>query len=230
MTSRYAIYFAPARLSPWWDFGARWLGRDDATGEALPPGEPGSAFGPLALAALTAQPRRYGFHATLKAPMRIACREDEFVRRVDALARAIRPVPVGPLQPALLDDFVALVPRSAPPALGELAARCVVELDDLRAPLTAAERDRRRPTALDRRQRELLERYGYPHVLERFRFHMTLTGPVDGATAALVIARTAPEAERLHRESPLALDRLCVFREPSPGAALLRVHDARLGA
>ena len=49
-------------------------------------------------------------------------------------------------------------------------------LDPFRAPLTPSERARRRPEDLDPRRRALLDRWGYPHVFEAFRFHMTLTG------------------------------------------------------
>ena len=68
--SRYAIYFAPARATPLWELGVRWLGRDPETGAALaPPEVPGFSAGRLC--ALTAPARRYGWHATLKAPFRL---------------------------------------------------------------------------------------------------------------------------------------------------------------
>ena len=35
MSARYAIYLAPAHGSPWWTFGAHWLGRDESNGAAL---------------------------------------------------------------------------------------------------------------------------------------------------------------------------------------------------
>ena len=67
MRPRYAIYFAPAHGSPWWEFGARWLGRDERNDTALTQ-HPLAQIAPDDLLELTAQPRRYGFHATLKAP------------------------------------------------------------------------------------------------------------------------------------------------------------------
>lgn len=224
MTGRYAVYFAPARGSLWQAFGSRWLGRDEFTGEALP--QPLGAAPDHA--GLTAEPRRYGFHATLKAPFRAACSPGELLEQVDALAAKLRQVPLGRLDPVFLDGFLALVPAAKPPGLEALAARCVKELDRLRAPLAAEERARRRPELLDARGRELLDQWGFPFVLERFRFHMTLTGPLPAARAPAVAAALALQLAELHRDEPPVLDRLCVFHEPAPGELFLRVHDAPL--
>jgi putative phosphonate metabolism protein len=223
---RYAIYFAPAVDSPWWRFGAAWLGRDDQGGLPLPqPALP--EFDPEDFHAFTEEPRRYGFHATLKAPFRLRERvnEDTLQRRMAMLARRLRAVPVGPLVPRLLQDFVALVPAQRPPAIEALAAVCVMDLDDLRAPLTAEELARRHPERLDDEGRDLLRRFGYPHVLHRFQFHMTLSGAVDAVTADLLCHRAAPRVATLNTDAPLELDRICLFREERPGAPFLRMHE-----
>lgn len=220
---RYAVYFAPTRASAWWKFGAAWLGRDDA--EARP--DPVARGGPQHL---TAEPARYGFHATLKAPFRLAegTTVEVLCERMQGLADTLPVLALGALAPRRLPGFVALVPIDSGPALAELAARCVVELDDLRAPLTNAEIQRRRPDLLDVRGRELLLRFGYPHVLERFQFHMSLARCSDAeAPAVIEWAREAVAA--LNRDQPLALDRLCLFEEPRPGAPLQRIRDFPLG-
>ncbi len=229
MTTRYAIYYAPARDSAWWDFGSRWLGRDEWSGAQLPrstltqliPGE---------FDRITAEPGRYGFHATLKAPFRLrdGVTEAALLARVRQLAQSRRPVPLEPLVPVLMDGFLALVPAVRNPALGALADVCVTELDDLRAPLTKAEIEKREPDLLDARSRALLDRFGYHLVLERFRFHMTLTGQVDTALAGQVVARIARPVAQLNLQEPPLLDRLCVFAEPRPGAPFLRIADALL--
>lgn len=230
MSGRYAIYFAPARHSPWWAFGAHWLGRDEAGGQPLPPSCP-EGMDAAAFQALTAEPRRYGFHATLKAPFRLRDRDGAaLLQQLTVMARQLRPVPIGILVPVYMDGFVALVPSARNPALDNLAALCVTELEALRAPLTPEELQRRRPETLDARGRELLERYGYPRVLERFRFHMTLTGPLDAAAAGRLIAQAAPAIARLNGQAPPVADRLCVFHEPAPGADFRRIHDVELGA
>jgi hypothetical protein len=129
-----------------------------------------------------------------------------------------------------MDGFVALVPTSPNSALQSLAAACVTELDEVRAPLTQADRERRRVDPDDARAAELFERYGYPHVLERFRFHMTLTGPVNMATAGQVVTQITHPIARLNAQEPAVLDRLCLFFESEPGAPFRRVADVELRA
>jgi putative phosphonate metabolism protein len=226
---RYAVYFAPPPGSAWWRFGAHWLGRDETSGELLPQMPlPQTSAGEFER--ITAEPRRYGFHATLKAPFRLAagCDADQLVKRLRSLAAGLKPVPLGTLAPVFVDGFVALASRSRSPALNELAAACTRDLDDLRAPLGEADRRKRQIDPADARALELLERYGYPHVLERFRFHMTLTGPVDTTLAARVVAWVAGSVTRLNAEAPLVLDRLCLFLEPEPGAPFRRIAEVEL--
>ena len=218
MTARHAIYFAPAQGSPWCTFGVRWLGRDECDDAAL--GQHRLArIGPAELDDITAQPRRYGFHATLKAPFRLVGGHtaDDLMARMQSLAARLKPVALGPLHAVTLGDFVALVPAMPPDALAALAAACVIEIDDLRAPLSQADLARRRVEHLDAREQELLQRYGYPYVLERFRLHFTLSGPVAQPTAQRVMQAVADPVAQLNAAAPLVLDRLCLFVEPAPG-------------
>ena len=152
MSARYAIYFAPDRHSPWRQFGAHWLGRDEHDSAVLQ--QPLLAgISPEELARITQEPRRYGFHATLKAPFHLAAGHDEasLIRRMGALARTLNPVALGPLRIASLGAFLALIPENSPSGLQTLAAACVTRLDDLRAPLRDAELTRRRIENLDLR-------------------------------------------------------------------------------
>jgi len=130
--------------------------------------------------ALTARPRRYGGHATLKAPFRLAPNRsfDDLETACRALAADLEPVTLDALTPLWLGRFLALVPLGDTAALDALAAACVTRLDGFRAPPTPAELDRRRAQRLTVRQEQHLARWGYPYVLDAFRFHMTLTGPV----------------------------------------------------
>lgn len=229
MSARYAIYFAPDRHSPWWAFGAHWLGRNEHDNTPLP--QPRlEVLSPAELAAITAEPRRYGFHATLKAPFRLLSdhAEADLVARLGRLAQTLTPVTLGTLRAESLGDFVALVPDADPAGLQTLAAACVTGLDDLRAPLDESELARRRKAGLDPRENELLARYGYPFVLERFRLHLTLTGPVGTEVAQRVLRAAGPDLARLNSQAPLLLDRLCLFVERSPGAAFQRIIDVRL--
>ena len=231
MSGRYAIYFSPAKHSPWWNFGAQWLGRDECDDQPL--AQPVlTQIGLTDLNSITAEPRRYGFHATLKAPfhLRDGFSVDDLITRVQALASRLRPVNLGALQVVSLGDFVALMPLTPTEQLACLAGACVVELDDLRAPLTAEELARRRIEQLSTREQELLRQYGYPYVLERFRLHFTLSGPVPRATAQSVMQAVAQPVARLNNSAPLLLDRLCLFVEAAPGEAFKRVADLELRA
>jgi putative phosphonate metabolism protein len=229
---RYALYYAPPRSSGWWRFGARWLGRDPATGERI---EQPTVAGLTreAFQAITAEPRKYGFHATLKAPF--ALREGATRKALaDALARfcrARRPVPLPPLEVRRLADFLALVPVARASRVNELAADCMREFEAFRAPLAAAELERRRRKGLSPRQDRYLEEWGYPYVLAEYRFHLTLTGSLDGTpphqvTALVAAARAALDSLRA---APLRLDAVCLFEQPEPAAPFRLVRRFLLG-
>ena len=103
---RYAIYFAPPSGTALHALGSRWLGRDAFTGEALE--QPGVA----GLSAVTGDPRRYGFHGTMKPPfaLRDTVHPEALLRAVAALVAEEQCFRVS-LKVSLLDRFLALVPR-----------------------------------------------------------------------------------------------------------------------
>jgi putative phosphonate metabolism protein len=175
---RYAIYFTPAPDSRLDRFGAGVLGYDcfealDVAQMSLP------GVDPADLQSVTAEPRRYGFHATLKAPFRLANgSEAELVAAVSAFASRHAPIPVGPLEVAGMGSFVVLRPVQPNAEVEEFAAACVEAFEAFRAPLSVDERARRLGGGLSGRQIALVERWGYPYVFDEFRFHMTLAGPV----------------------------------------------------
>ncbi|WP_338323024.1 DUF1045 domain-containing protein [Falsirhodobacter deserti] len=174
--NRYAIYYLPPP-GPLARFGAEWLGWDPVEGKRV--------SHPLSVDALVTEPRRYGLHGTLKAPFRLIGPQADLEVAVEDLSRRLSPVWAGPLRISRIGRFLALVPQGDQTALNNLAARIVTFLDPFRAPLTEAEIARRKPESLTPRQRELLDQWGYPFVMEEFRFHITLTGPCDVAPEAL---------------------------------------------
>ena len=230
MSKRYAVYFAPPKSSAWHDFGTRWLGRDEFDNLPLP--QPAlEEINTKQFEALTQVPRRYGFHATLKAPFHLGAGVElpQLISRVTSLATTLEPLPLGTLTTATPGNFVALMPSEPVAGLHELAATCVTSLDDLRAPLNADDLARRQADQLDARAMELLTRFGYPHVLERFRLHFTLTGPVTEEEAAVVTRAAAAPVLHLNAREALVLDRLCLFMEPSANSPFLRIADFKLG-
>jgi putative phosphonate metabolism protein len=231
MKPRYAVYFAPTYGSPWWTFGAGWLGRDERDNtELVQPTLMNVASEELRK--ITTAPRRYGFHATLKAPFSLSGEHTaaDLTTRLEILAATLKPVPLGPLQATIFGGFVALMPKLVTNELMALAAACVTELDDLRAPLSDAELARRQMSLLQAREQALLQAYGYPYVLERFRFHLTLSEPMPLLAAQRVQQALTASVAQLNAAAPLVLDRLCLFVEPGPGQPFKRIADAALRA
>jgi putative phosphonate metabolism protein len=212
--SRFAIYFVPAPDTALYRFGASVLGYDCYTGASVARVHAGGLT-EVDWAALTAEPSTYGFHATLKAPFRL---RDEFAEadllaEMQASAAGLSNIPIFEPTVELIGGFVAVVPRSSAPALDQLAAQCVKSFDRFRAPMTADEMARRTAAELSAAQAENLERWGYPYVLDEFRFHMTLTGRIapDRRTAIHALLREAfGQACGFH---PIALNRLVLVRQ-----------------
>jgi len=230
---RAAIYAAPPPGDPLWAFGSRTIGYDAATG-ARPSAPPPLGLTPERWEALTAEPRRYGFHATLKAPFRFSA-EANLERLSGALRRFCehaRPVPPFPLEVRPIGEFLALVPVSAPDDLALLAASAVTCFDGFRAPLSQAERERRLAAKLSARQIEHLDRWGYPYVLEDFRFHMSLTGKVpDPILREELRAALAEGFRRDTGGAPFGLDALVLFVETTAGSRfVIRERHALEGA
>lgn len=216
MAYRYAVYAAPAPASELARFAASWLGYDAATGtDMTQPTVAGIPSGRLA--ELTQSPRRYGFHGTLKAPFRPAegIAPSDLHGAVEAVASdLVLPVDV-PLKLGDLGGFLALVPTGPVPALDALAARCVQELDHLRAPLNESELARRNTGKRSALEQRLLDRWGYPYVLEAFRYHMTLTERLKGDEHKRLFADLSARTANLVRQ-PWRLDALCVFEQENP--------------
>jgi len=211
---RYAVYYAPAPETPLWRFGSSVIGYDAQTGLSPEPSVTLDIEG-LDWRAVVTEPRRYGFHATLKAPFYLAqgVNEAVFLKAVATLAGELRQTPLGRLQVRTLSSFIALAPDQPRPGIVELASRIVKSLERFRAPLTQADMARRLESPLSDRQRQLLLDYGYPYVLEEFRFHMTLTGPLHFEFRPIVEAALQREFEARAAPMEAVLDCLTVFRQ-----------------
>jgi putative phosphonate metabolism protein len=221
---RYAVYFAPPEESSLWRLGCRWLGRDALRDGALEqPALPG--FARERIANLTAAPRMYGFHATLKAPFALAdaCTADGLHAALAAFARRRAPFPLPPLEVGMLGGFIALRPAAASDALDDLARDCVLELDRWRAPPDPEELARRHAARLSARQEAMLARYGYPYVLDEFRFHLTLTDRMPAHEAQSLRQALAEYFTDALRES-LTVDGVCLFVQERPGMPFRRAR------
>jgi putative phosphonate metabolism protein len=209
---RIAAYYAPAADDLLHIAGSSWLGRDARADAAVPqPETPG-------MAEATAEPRRYGFHATLKAPMRL--RAGTTIEQVAEAARAIAsrlpPFALPPLVIAQPHGFLALREASPCPQLQALADACIAGLDAFRAPLSSAELSRRQAARLSATEEQMLHLWGYPYAFKSWFFHMTLTRRLTEDEAALF--RPAAEAHFAPAlTSGRRVEEICLFVQQSAG-------------
>jgi putative phosphonate metabolism protein len=224
MSHRFAIYFAPAATTALWSRAAAWLGRDASTDQKSLPAP--AELDTEVLHHATKSARRYGFHATVKAPMIL--REGTTRQGLEAaladFAESHRAVSVGAVEIRSLDGFLAIVPRLQPQALTDFVGLCVAHFEPFRAPMAASDRDGRVGKGLTARQIELLDQFGYPYVMEQFRFHMTLTDRLPAPERDIML-EAAQNWFAPAMPDELVLDRLSLFEEPQAGAPFVRVAD-----
>jgi len=215
--TRYALYFAPDSDTAWWHAGNQWLGRDAETAEYLQ--QPVlEGIQPDLLHKLSQDARRYGFHATLKAPFRLAPGYTESHLHLALQEFCRRRAPVRGLVPNVqwMGNFLALRPTENLAAINELAFGCVEQFDQFRAPMSEADLARRLQQSLSARQHALLMQWGYPYTQEEFRFHMTLTDRLPPGALADSF-HTAAHAY-FDLDAPLDINGLALFTERQPGA------------
>ncbi|MEZ5647643.1 MAG: DUF1045 domain-containing protein [Alphaproteobacteria bacterium] len=213
MSSRYAIYYAPKVGSPLAEFGASFLGRDTISDKSvrqmrLPD------VGPEHLYTVTSGPRHYGFHATLKAPFRLAEGQDAAALKLAfaAFAASETPFTAPALKLRSIDGFLALTFIEPCPQMAHLAQSAVEFFEPFRAELTEEELIERRSAGLSEREDELLVKFGYPYVMEHFHFHMTLTQRLDAGDRAQILEGIAPIVEPI-ADRPLRVDAVALFHQ-----------------
>ncbi|MEI4480489.1 MULTISPECIES: DUF1045 domain-containing protein [Phyllobacterium] len=221
---RYAIYFTPPSSDPLLKVAANWLGRNAFTGQPVRPPQIRN-LAHEEVTKLTESARRYGFHATLKAPFHLAegVEERELLSALMHFASSMRPVEIPKLKIANLDGFFALVPEEPVAKLNQLANDIVVAFDRFRAPPSVAEIARRNPEKMSVSERRNLEQWGYPYVFDDFRFHMTLTNPVAEQDREK-IAQMLSEFLEPVLEEPVEINNIALFIEAEPGAPF-EVHS-----
>lgn len=213
MHTRYALYFTLPE-TPLSKFGAAWLGWDVGTGTAgAHPEMPG-----VDVARITERPRKYGMHATLKPPFRLA--EGQSLGALEAALAAFTAktpsVRLDGLALTRLGGFLALTPEGDVAALNALAGRLVTEFDSFRAPAPEAELARRRAAGLTAAQEANLVQWGYPYVLDEFRFHITLSTRLEEEDGAMVSEALAPRLAPL-LPRPFEIDAISIAGEREDG-------------
>jgi putative phosphonate metabolism protein len=217
ITPRYAIYFSPAADTPLLRLGNEWLGRDPATNAVLTP-ENSAPLERSEWLRVTETAAKYGFHATLKPPFRLADESmlPELRQEMKRFADAEKSFYAPHLRVSTLGRFLALVLSESSPAFAVLAAKCVVDFDRFRGPETEVERAKRMHDSLAQAEQENLIRWGYPYVMDTWKFHMTLTCSLEQKPLARFRAhlesRFAPVCT-----SPIEVDAISLFEENGPG-------------
>lgn len=218
---RYAIFHLPD--GPLSVFGADWLGWDILRGE---PRTHPDWFG-FSVEEITDRPRKYGLHATIKAPFRMANGRttSELIGHLKQLASELGPVTVPGLSLTRMGRILSLVARGDQAALKSLAGQVVQGIDGFRAPLTDVERARRLRAKLSPIQKRYLDQWGYPHVMEQFNFHITLTNPLKPERIDHVEKELSPILCHLLPE-PYQVNSLSLVRENRDGffEEIERVH------
>ncbi len=204
--ARFAVYYAPRPDDPLFAAGATWLGRDPESDAPVP--QPDIAD----IVELTAEPRLYGFHATLKPPMRLAEGRQWFDVSEAARQFADRTAAFDLPRMSVQDPHGFLALRETVPCapLQALADACVEHFDPFRAPSSEAELARRRRARLSAEQDAMLVRWGYPYVFAAWFFHMTLTRRLTAAEKA----RVQPAAEAHFARAlgaPHRVSDICLF-------------------
>jgi putative phosphonate metabolism protein len=227
--TRYAIYFAPDSYSQLWRFGSQCLGYDAFSGEDYP------FLDPLPLPQadwllLTDEPRRYGFHATLKAPFTLKPEysEAKLIAAFDHFSNHQSSVWLSGLQISCLHGFVALLPTSSSAELQVLAKNTVLAFEPFRAELSAQDIERRLKSPLSETQKAYLRQYGYPFVLDEFRFHMTLTGRLPTGECSHLANDLQDRFDTLVTPGPVHINRIALFKQSDRSGRFHIIHAAQL--
>ncbi|GGA28142.1 DUF1045 domain-containing protein [Dyella nitratireducens] len=212
---RYAVYFCPAAGSELEAFGREWLSTDAVPGVTSE-----------RLRVLTSNVRRYGWHATLCAPFALAeqARYDDVRENVADIAQRTQAFEFA-LHLDRLAGFLALRPSAGETPAWMLAERCVRRLNALRAPVTD-EAWQRKAVKLDAVERSLFRQFGYPYVLDRYRFHMTLCAPASEEEESALQAWLSPWVASL---PPARIDAMTICREAEPGQPFEQIERFPFG-
>ena len=208
---RYAIYYSPEAQTPLWSLGTGWIGRDALADRLVEPRH-AVAVTELERQALTATPAHYGLHATMKAPFQLRNGygyEDLRQHMLEFCGRR-RAFSLPRLVLKNMDDFVALVAQSPSESLNRLAQDCVEEFDEFRQAMTPYELSLRTSKPMTRQQYEYLHKWGYPYVMETYRFHITLSNRTFRDQCDRVMAGLGPALEQVNARG-VEFDGLCLF-------------------
>ena len=210
--SRYAIYYAPPEGDYLSEFTASWFGWNPHRGTKVSYLKLNDLN--FEISAITKNPRRYGFHGTLKAPFFLIRSRTvkELKLAILKLSLSVQKVEIKSMILQNLNGFVVITPAMENKAIGRLAKKCVEELDLFREPEPIKKMQMRRSKGLSKSEERLLQKWGYPYVLENFKFHLTMSGKLKPEASQNVIDVLTSELQPVLKK-PLLINQICLFGE-----------------
>lgn len=220
---RFALYYAPQSATSLGSAATTWLGRDNTTFDYEP-------LKPLELSSdrfkeLTKAPYHYGFHGTLKPPFRLrkSVAEKQIFDELKSFCSERKSFTIASLEIGWIGGFLCLQPVKKIEPLDDLAADAVRQFDRFREEMNQDELEKRRNAGLSQVQDRLLLKWGYPYVMEEFRFHLTLSSKVNNpAERRAIEAEARRHFSNLHR-SDVTVDGISLFLETN-GEPMEQLH------
>jgi hypothetical protein len=112
--------------------------------------------------------------------------------------------------------------------MSALHVAALAAFEPFRAPLRAHDLARRLAEPLKTGERAHLDRWGYPYVLDAFRFHFTLTARLAEGARSAVFAAAAQWFDDPALRSVM-VDGLCLFMQPDRSTPFRVLHRAAFG-
>lgn len=230
MSERYAIYLTLVEHSPLYQLAATWL-QHDIYKRHCPESEHKALKDLNRARRYTAKASQYGFHATLKPPFTLkkGHSSGELIKAFRDFAKQQQSFECGPLILSELAGFIALVCAGNNDRLNALASNCVTTFESFRQSLTSHEIKKRRPETLSARQWQLLERWGYPYVMDEFRFHMTLTDTLPAEDMKRITPLLADYLNP-YLNQPLMVNQISLLYQPNTASPFVVLETGALGA
>lgn len=177
--ARYAICYAPEKNSPLNSFGQTWLGRDVRTGNRIDQPEVEGVYS-QELRNIVSPAAFYGFHGTLKPPFYLPVPEleEKLISDIQAFAASEKSFHLPRLTVARIGRILVLEPERSSDPINRLAERCVRHFDSYRRSSSCEDSDDRASSRLSSTQQENIIKWGNPYVMDEFKFHLSLTGPI----------------------------------------------------
>ena len=227
---RYAVYYVPPQGTALAMFGQEWLGVDIETGVSVQQLKINS-LSASRLKAITSLPRVYGFHGTLKPPFSLAKNTslEGLLAATRILAKSMSKIEIPPLELAFIGKFLALSPETSSVQLEKLASNCVRALEGFRQRRSERELAEYRQGKLTVHQEQMLDNWGFPYVLEEFRFHMTLTEKIEDDAERETLMKAAQEKCSDIIGQPIQITEITVCRQNNSHETMQVVERVHLG-